>query len=56
MTEFIDRDNIPLRYCGNFDYSHGTLPVLDDRLIAALTWAENGAKQLPAGPLKWVQD
>ena len=56
MTEFIDHDNIPLRYGGKFDYSHGALPVLDDALIAALTWPENGAKRLPAGPLKWAQD
>lgn len=56
MTEFIDHDNIPLRYGGNFDYSHGALPVLDDALIAALTWPENGTKRLPAGPLKWAQD
>jgi hypothetical protein len=56
MTEFIDHENIPLCYGGNFDYSHGMLPVLDDALIAALTWPKNGAKQVPAGPLKWVQD
>jgi hypothetical protein len=56
LSEFIELDNIPKQYGGNFDCSHGMQPALDDALSATLSWLGSGMRELPAGPLKWLEE
>ncbi|KGO50389.1 hypothetical protein PEX1_016440 [Penicillium expansum] len=54
LREYIDDANIPVKFGGNFQYTNGMLPDLDDDIQKLLN--SDSATSLPPGPLKWVQD
>lgn len=53
LSEIVDPANIPRKYGGEFDFSFGKPPQLDDELQNLVTWASD-ARDLPLGPMKWV--
>jgi hypothetical protein len=54
LTKYIDPENIPRRFGGNFDWSHGMPVDLDVGVRRALMW--RGEQKLPQGPIKWELD
>lgn len=54
LQSYIDMDNIPKRYGGNFDFEHGMPVSLDPKLRDMLAWS-SPTKKYPTGPLKWIQ-
>ncbi|KAL2782778.1 CRAL-TRIO domain-containing protein [Aspergillus keveii] len=54
LTKYIDPENIPRRFGGDFDWSHGMPVDLDAGVRRALTW--RGEQKLPQGPIKWELD
>ncbi|OQE38504.1 hypothetical protein PENCOP_c008G01428 [Penicillium coprophilum] len=54
LREYIDDANIPTKFGGEFPFTHGMLPDLDDSIQQLLD--SNSSKSLPPGPLKWIQD
>ncbi len=48
-------ENIPRRFGGDFEYSHGMPIQLDADLQQLLTWVPPHSG-LPMGPLKWTDD
>ncbi|CAI7627798.1 unnamed protein product [Penicillium glandicola] len=54
LREYIDDTNIPTKFGGEFQFTHGMLPDLDDNIHQLLDL--DSSKFLPPGPLKWIQD
>ncbi|KAJ5950324.1 uncharacterized protein N7479_008737 [Penicillium vulpinum] len=54
LREYIDDANIPTKFGGQFQFTHGMLPDLDDNLRQLLNL--DASKSLPPGPLKWIQE
>jgi hypothetical protein len=54
LSKYIDPENIPHRFGGDFDWSHGMPVDLDAGIRGALTWG--GEQKLPSGPIKWELD
>jgi hypothetical protein len=54
LTKYIDIENIPSMFGGEFDWDHGTPLDIDVGIQAGLKWERE--KQLPPGPMKWVLD
>lgn len=52
LEAVIDPRNIPIKYGGELDFSHGQPPCLDPAIYSALDW-EPGHDSIPAGPLVW---
>ncbi|KAL3440693.1 CRAL-TRIO domain-containing protein [Aspergillus insuetus] len=54
LSKYIEPENIPRRFGGDFDWSHGMPVDLDAGIRGALTW--RGEQKLPQGPIKWELD
>jgi hypothetical protein len=54
LREYIDDANIPAKFGGEFQFTHGMLPDIDDNIQQLLHL--DSSKSLPPGPLKWIQD
>ncbi|KAJ5227901.1 hypothetical protein N7489_008609 [Penicillium chrysogenum] len=54
LREYIDDANIPANFGGEFQFTHGMLPDLDDNIQQLLN--SGSSKSLPPGPLKWIKD
>ncbi|KAJ5815980.1 hypothetical protein N7447_008213 [Penicillium robsamsonii] len=54
LREYIDDANIPTKFGGKFQYTHGMLPDLDDNIQQFLN--SDSSTSLPPGPLKWIRD
>ncbi|KAJ5519707.1 hypothetical protein N7463_000160 [Penicillium fimorum] len=54
LRRYIDDVNIPTKFGGEFQYTHGMLPDLDDNIQQFLN--SDSSISLPPGPLKWIQD
>jgi hypothetical protein len=54
LREDIDDANIPANFGGEFQFTHGMLPDLDDNIQQLLN--SGSSKSLPPGPLKWIKD
>ncbi|KAJ5286374.1 hypothetical protein N7524_001680 [Penicillium chrysogenum] len=54
LREYIDDANIPANFGGEFQFTHGMLPDLDDNIQQLLN--SGSSKSLPPGPLKWTKD
>lgn len=55
LQAYVEMENIPRRFDGKFEYSHGMPIQLDADLRQLLTWLPPHA-ELPMGPLKWTED
>ncbi|KAJ5360799.1 hypothetical protein N7517_009990 [Penicillium concentricum] len=54
LREYIDDVNIPTKFGGKFQFTHGMLPDLDNNIQRLLN--SDSSTSLPPGPLKWIQD
>ena len=54
LREYMDDANIPTKFGGKFQFTHGMLPDLDGNIQQLLK--SDSSRFLPPGPLKWVQD
>ncbi|KAJ5730625.1 SEC14 cytosolic factor [Penicillium malachiteum] len=54
LTKYIDLENIPTRFGGEFSWENGTPLDLDINIQSGLEWTEDG--KFPPGPMKWVLD
>ncbi|KAJ5211189.1 hypothetical protein N7491_011009 [Penicillium cf. griseofulvum] len=54
LREYIDDANIPTKFGGKFQFTHGMPPDLDGNIQQLLKL--DSSKSLPPGPLKWIQD
>lgn len=56
LTTLIDLDNIPTKLGGDFNFTQGMIPDVDEGIGRALVWEPASRKSLPPGPLKWSVD
>ncbi|KAJ6016167.1 SEC14 cytosolic factor [Penicillium herquei] len=56
LTKYIDPENIPSRFGGEFSWEHGTPLDLDINIQSSLECNEAGKGKFPPGPMKWVLD
>ncbi|KAJ5379550.1 hypothetical protein N7509_012669 [Penicillium cosmopolitanum] len=54
LKENIDAADIPTSFGGDFDFDHGSLPVLDENIRDRLSW-NSPQESLPSGPLKFSE-
>lgn len=54
LKEDIDAADIPTSFGGDFDFDHGSLPVLDENIRDRLSW-NSPQESLPSGPLKFSE-
>ena len=52
LREYIEDVNIPVKFGGGFQFTHGMLPDLDSNIQQILN--SDSLKSLPPGPLKWI--
>jgi hypothetical protein len=55
LEKHIDDVNIPTAFGGGFNYTHGMLPDLDDKIWQRFSW-KLPSRSLPPGPIKWTED
>ncbi|KAL8815827.1 MAG: hypothetical protein Q9223_005075 [Gallowayella weberi] len=55
LKEFIDIENIPTRFGGQFEYETGMSYDLDPVIARRLVWKSGSDNKLPRGPIKWVE-
>lgn len=57
LSQYMDHDNIPVKYGGGLDFSWTQMPSLEPEIEAQIKWEnpaiENGRKTIPIGPMKW---
>ena len=58
LSEYIDPEDIPVKYGGKLEWQWGQLPNLDRDISSSLEWikpakGENGANVFPVGPIRW---
>ncbi|KAL8775729.1 MAG: hypothetical protein Q9203_003880 [Teloschistes exilis] len=55
LKEYIDVENIPTRFGGQFKYETGMGYDLDPVIARRLVWLSGSGNKLPKGPIKWVR-
>lgn len=55
LKEYIDVENIPTRFGGQFKYETGMGYDLDPVIAHRLVWLSGSGNKLPKGPIKWVR-
>ncbi|KAJ5116915.1 hypothetical protein N7456_001263 [Penicillium angulare] len=55
LQEYIDIENIPKALGGEYDFTHGMLPIIDDNIRNQFNWPVPGIP-LPSGPIKLSKD
>jgi hypothetical protein len=57
LSQYIDPENIPIKYGGKMDYKWGDMPNLEPEIEAAFRWespaTQSGKNTFPIGPMKW---
>lgn len=56
LEEYMDKEDIPVRYGGKLPTKPGMMPQLDAKLSEVLQWSSSSEISLPPGPLHWVND
>ncbi|GAD96102.1 phosphatidylinositol/phosphatidylcholine transfer protein, putative [Paecilomyces variotii No. 5] len=56
LSKYIDHDNIPTQFGGEFVFTNGMLPDLDDKMRQELHWVSPFNGTLPSGPIKWIRE
>lgn len=55
LQQYIDIQNIAMKFGGDFEYIHGMQPKLEAEVGEILKWLPPNAS-LPMGPLKWIDE
>ncbi|KAL8689519.1 MAG: hypothetical protein Q9218_004830 [Villophora microphyllina] len=55
LKEYIDVENIPTRFGGQFKYETGMPYDLDPVIARRLVWLSGSDNRFPTGPMKWVR-
>jgi len=60
LLEYIDEENIPIKYGGKLDFKFGDMPMLEPGIANKLKWSEDVRqgkwRSFPTGPIKWTHD
>jgi hypothetical protein len=57
LLQYMDEENIPIKYGGKLDFKFGDMPMLEPAIADSLDWHDNtrkgGFRSFPTGPIKW---
>lgn len=57
LLQYMDEENIPVKYGGKLDFKFGDMPILEPAIADSLDWQDDTRKgsfrSLPTGPIKW---
>lgn len=60
LLQYMDEENIPVKYGGKLDFKFGDMPILEPAIADSLDWQDEtrkgGFRSLPTGPIKWERD
>lgn len=54
LANLIERQHLPKKYGGGFDFDHGMPVDIDPALAEILQWS-GSTRALPKGPLRWIK-
>lgn len=57
LLQYMDEENIPIKYGGKLDFKFGDMPMLEPAIADSLEWHDEtrkgGFRSFPTGPIKW---
>jgi len=57
LLQYMDEENIPIKYGGKLDFKFGDMPMLEPAIADSLQWHDEtrkgGFRSFPTGPIKW---
>jgi hypothetical protein len=57
LLQYMDEENIPIKYGGKLDFKFGDMPMLEPAIADSLNWHDDtrkgGFRSFPTGPIKW---
>lgn len=57
LLQYMDEENIPVKYGGKLNFKFGDLPILEPAIAESLDWQQDttkgGFRSFPSGPIKW---
>lgn len=56
LSKYTDHKHIPVQFGGEFVFTNGMLPDLDDKIRQESQWVGPFNGDLPPGPIKWVRE